>query len=154
MPVVSFDPLRYRSAFEPLTAYRWFMEYGGRLGTNWVNDVTRVQPNTPEPWNAVICAPYVKVPLLMIVAPQDEMAGASPKLARIAFESVPGPKKWIDIGGGHFGLLYYPTELFDQASNAQCKFLQAHLLAATRRAAGATYRSRTRRFSRRRKNRG
>ncbi|MCH7916236.1 MAG: alpha/beta hydrolase [Deltaproteobacteria bacterium] len=127
MPVVSFDYRRHPSAFEPLTAYRWFIEYGGRLGTNWVNDVTRVQPNTPEPWNAVICAPYVKVPLLMIVSPEDEMVGSSPKLARIAFEAVQGPKEWMDIGGGHFGLLYYPSELFEQASSAQCSFLKRYL---------------------------
>jgi alpha-beta hydrolase superfamily lysophospholipase len=127
MPVVSFDYRRHPSAFEPLTAYRWFIEYGGRLGTNWVNDVTRVQPNTPEPWNAVICAPYVKVPLLMIVSPEDEMAGSSPKLARMAFEAVPEPREWMDIGGGHFGLLYYPSKLFDEASSAQCSFLKRYL---------------------------
>ena len=127
MPVVSFDPKRHSSAFEPLTAYRWFIEYGGRLGTNWVNDVTRVTPNTSEPWNAVICAPYVKAPLLMIVSPEDEMAGSNPKLARTAYDLVPGPKQWVEIAGGHFGLLYYPSELFDQASRAQCKFLR-HIL--------------------------
>jgi alpha-beta hydrolase superfamily lysophospholipase len=127
MPVVSFDFRRHPSAFEPLTAYRWFIEYGGRLGTNWMNDVTRVTPNTPVPWNAVICAPFVKAPLLMIVSPEDEMAGANPKVARTAFEAVQGPKEWMEIEGGHFGLLYYPSKLFEQVSSAQCKFLKAHL---------------------------
>ena len=140
MPVVSFDPMRHPSAFEPLTAYRWFIEYGGRLGTNWVNDVTRVMPNTPEPWNAVVCAPHVKVPVLMIVSPEDEMAGASPKLARMTFDALPGVKEWMEIDGGHFGLLYYPSELFDQASSAQCRFFKAHLLDA-----GARSQSRRRR---------
>ncbi len=124
MPVVSFDFRRHPAAFEPLTAYRWFIEYGGRLGTNWVNDVTRVQPNTPEPWNAVVCAPHIKAPILMIVSPEDEMAGSSPKLARRAFEAMQAPKEWVEIAGGHFGLLYYPSELFEQASRAQCNFLK------------------------------
>ena len=32
-------------------------------------------------------------------------------------------KQWADIDGGHFGLLYYPSEIFDQASAGQCTFL-------------------------------
>ncbi len=151
MPVVSFDPKRHPSAFEPLTAYRWFIEYGGRLGTNWVNDVTRVTPNTPEPWNAVICAPYVKAPLLMIVSPEDEMAGSNPKLARMAYEAIPGTKEWVDIDGGHFGLLYYPSDLFNQASTAQCRFLNAYLSRANKRGRGKSYRRLTQRSNRRRK---
>lgn len=31
MPVVSDDQVRKPSALQPLTAYRWFIEYGGRL---------------------------------------------------------------------------------------------------------------------------
>ena len=41
MPVVSDDQVRRPSAIQPLTAYRWFIEYGGRMGTGWENDVTR-----------------------------------------------------------------------------------------------------------------
>ena len=154
MPVVSFDPKRHPSAFALLTAYRWFIEYGGRLGTNWANDVTRATPNTPEPWNAVICAPYVKAPLFMIVSPEDEMAGASPKRARMAFDAIPGPKEWMEIEGGHFGLLYYPSDLFDQASSAQCRFLKARLLGAIRPVQRASSRRLTKHSSRRRKLRG
>jgi pimeloyl-ACP methyl ester carboxylesterase len=154
MPVVSFDPIRHRSAFETLTAYRWFIEYGGRFGTNWVNDVTRVMPNTPEPWNAVVCAPYVKVPVLMIVSPEDEMAGASPKLARMTFEALPEAKEWMEIDGGHFGLLYYPSELFDQASTAQCRFFKAHLLDSRERSRETSRRRRTHRSRRGKKRRG
>jgi alpha-beta hydrolase superfamily lysophospholipase len=154
MPVVSFDYKRHPAAFEPLTAYRWFIEYGGRIGTNWVNDVTRVRPNTPEPWNGVICAPYVKAPLLMMVSPHDEMRGANPKVARLAFESAPEPKEWMEIEGGHFGLLYYPSELFDRASSAQCGFLKVYLSGGNKRHRGRSYRGLTQRSSRRRKLRG
>ncbi len=59
MPVVSDDQVRRPSALQPLTAYRWFIEYGGRLGTHWVNDVTRAQPRTPEPWDPALCAAHV-----------------------------------------------------------------------------------------------
>ena len=154
MAVVSFDYKRHPAAFEPLTAYRWFIEYGGRIGTNWVNDVTRVRPNTPEPWNGVICAPYVKAPLLMMVSPQDEMRGANPKVARLAYESIPEPKEWMEIEGGHFGLLYHPSELFDQASRAQCRFLKARLLGAIRPSERASSRRLTKRSSWHRKLRG
>jgi pimeloyl-ACP methyl ester carboxylesterase len=126
MPVVSFDYKRHPSAFEPVSAYRWFIEYGGRIGTHWVNDVTRVRPNTPEHWNGVICAPYVKAPVLMIVSPQDEMRGANPEVARVAYDLVPEPKVWMEIEGGHFGLLYYPSEVFDKSSAAQCAFLRTY----------------------------
>lgn len=37
LPVVSDDQVRRPSALQPLTAYRWFIEYGGRFGTGWVN---------------------------------------------------------------------------------------------------------------------
>ena len=151
MPVVSSDPKRHPSAFEPLTAYRWFIEYGGRLGTNWVNDVTRVTPNTPEPWNAVICAPYVKAPLLMIVSPEDEMRASKPTVARIAYDLAPEPKEWMEIKGGHFGLLYYPSKLFDKASSAQCRFLRAHLAGSRKRGTRGSYQRQKRRSSRRRK---
>lgn len=154
MPVVSFDYKRHPSAFEPLTAYRWFIEYGGRIGTNWVNDVTRVRPNTPEPWNGVICAPHVKAPLLMMVSPQDEMRGANPQVARIAYESAPEPKEWMEIEGGHFGLLYYPSELFDQASRAQCRFLKTYLSGGNKGRRKRSNRRLTERSSRRRKLRG
>jgi uncharacterized protein len=32
-------------------------------------------------------------------------------------------KQWADIDGGHFGLLYHPSEIFEEASAGQCAFL-------------------------------
>lgn len=43
------------------------------------------------------------------------------------FERISGPRKWVDIDGGHFGLLWHPSDLFDQASRAQIGFLKAYL---------------------------
>ena len=41
LPVVSDDQVRRPSALQTLTAYRWFLEYGGCFGSGWVNDLTR-----------------------------------------------------------------------------------------------------------------
>ena len=116
--------------------------------------MTRVHPNTPEPWNGVICAPYVKAPLLMIMSPEDEMRASKPAVARIAYDLVPEPKEWMEIEGGHFGLLYYPSKLFDKASSAQCRFLRAHLAGSRKRGARGSYQRLTHRSRRRRKLRG
>jgi uncharacterized protein len=128
LPVVSFDQHGTPSLLTPISAYRWFIEYGGRHGTRWENWVTRVIPKTPAPYHPGICAPHIKVPTLMMIAPEDEMAGAVPAIARAAYDSIPGNKELIEIAGGHFGLLHYPSELFEQAAHAQRDFLLRVLL--------------------------
>jgi len=40
---------------------------------------------------------------------------------------MPGPKQWNDVAGGHFGLLYWPGDLFDEASRVQTEFLERWL---------------------------
>jgi uncharacterized protein len=128
LPVVSFDQHGTPSLLTPISASRWFIEYGGRHGTRWENWVTRVIPKTPAPYHPGICAPHIKVPTLMMIAPEDEMAGAVPAIARAAYDSIPGNKELIEIAGGHFGLLHYPSELFEQAAHAQRDFLLRVLL--------------------------
>jgi uncharacterized protein len=56
------------------------------------------------------------------------MSGASPAVARRAYDELAGPKEWMDVDGGHFGLLYVPSEEFERASSAQARFLSEHLL--------------------------
>lgn len=126
-PVVSFDQLGTPSLMTPISAYRWFIEYGGRHGTNWLNWVTRVNPSTPTPYNAALCAPHIQAPILFMIAPEDEMPGANPAVSRRAFEAAPEPKELFEMDGGHFGLLHYPSQLFEQASSAQRDFLLRHL---------------------------
>jgi len=120
LPVVSSDQIRHPSALKPLTAFRWFVEYGGTLDSNWVNDVTL----SLEGWQPGLCGPHLRQPVLMLVAPQDEMARANPQVARAVFDSVRGPKEWYAIGGGHFGLLYHPSDLFSEARAVQLGFLR------------------------------
>lgn len=128
LPVVSFDQHGTPSLLTPMSAYRWFIEYGGRHGTRWENWVTRVIPKTAVPYHPGICAPHINAPTLMMIAPEDEMAGAVPAVARAAYESIPAKKELIEIAGGHFGLLHYPSDLFDQAAHAQRDFLVRTLL--------------------------
>ncbi|MDQ3972902.1 MAG: acetylxylan esterase [Actinomycetota bacterium] len=127
LPVVSSDQFGTPSLLEPIQAFRWFIDHGARHGTGWLNRVTRVVPDTPVPYNPVLCAPFITAPTLMMVAPQDEMAHADYGVARSAYELLPDPKEWYDIAGGHFGLLYHPSPLFDEASAIQTAFLQRWL---------------------------
>ena len=62
-----------------------------------------------------------------MIAPEDQMPQSNPAVSRKAFEAAPESKELFEIGGGHFGLLHYPSELFDQASSVQRDFLIRHL---------------------------
>ena len=97
------------------------------IGDARVND-DRVRPKTPAPWHPGLCAPHMQCATLFIVSPEDEMPGAIPAISRDAVEKVSGPKEWMEVRGGHFGLLYYPSPEFDEASVAQVGFLVKHLL--------------------------
>jgi pimeloyl-ACP methyl ester carboxylesterase len=127
MPVVSSDQAGTPSLLKPIQAFRWFIDFGGRAGTRWINSVTRVLPATPMPYHPTLCAPFVRAHTLLMVAPEDEMVHANYAVAKQAYELIPGPKHWYDIAGGHFGLLYYPSELFEEASRVQTEFLKKWL---------------------------
>ena len=45
----------------------------------------------------------------------------------LADQLMPDPKEWHDIAGGHFGLLYHPSPLFDEATRIQTEFLKRWL---------------------------
>jgi len=103
MPVVSFDQLGTPSLLTPISAFRWFIEYGGRHGSGWQNWATRVTPNTPAPFHAGLAAPFVQAPILFMIAPEDEMPGANPAVSRAAYAAAPEPKELFEIGGGTSG---------------------------------------------------
>lgn len=129
LPVVSADQAGTPSLLLPIQAFRWFIDYGGRPGSGWVNSISRVIPATPVPYSPYLCAPYVQADVLLVVAPGDEMAGANYQVAQQAFASMPGTKRWVDIADGHFGLLYFPGPRFDEAVAAQVRFLLERLVA-------------------------
>ncbi|MEN8125111.1 MAG: alpha/beta fold hydrolase, partial [Bacteroidota bacterium] len=127
MPIVSPDQIGTPSVLVEMTAYRWFIEYGGRFGTNWKNVVSFSNLETPENFHLGQCALHLKAPILMIVATNDEMEGANPEVTYEIYKKIKEPKKWVDVDGGHFGLLHYPSTLFDKSSKAQIDFLNKYL---------------------------
>ncbi len=59
------------------------------------------------------------------------MPGANPVVSLAAYRSTPGPKELLRIEGGHFGLLYPETVVFDHVVDAQSRFLATHLVHGT-----------------------
>ena len=127
IPIVSTDQKGTPSALVDLTAYNWFIEYGGRYGTNWKNIVSFSNIKVPDDFNIGQLATNLKAPILMVVATNDEMNGANPKVTQFVYDNISQPKEWVDINGGHFGLLYFPSPLFDKSSKAQIDFLNKYL---------------------------
>ena len=127
MPVVSDNPERQSCFLPPRTAWRWFMEYGGKPGSGWKNEATRAMPDLPVPWHVGLCAPHIEAPVQMMIAPEDEIISANPDVSRAVFQLLAGPKALVEISGGHFGLLWHPGDLFDQAVANQIAFLRENL---------------------------
>lgn len=121
--VVSPDQISSPSALKPLTAFRWFIEYGGRYGTGWTNRVIFTSRLDASDYDPFACAPQVRVPTLFAMSPDDEMPGAASVVAKAVFERLAGPKELIEVDGGHFGIVEYPSAAFDLASEAQAAWL-------------------------------
>lgn len=127
MPIVSTDQKGTPSALTDLTAYNWFIAYGGRFGTNWNNVVSFSKIEVPENLNVGQFVHQLNAPILMVVATNDEMNGANPIVTQYIYKNITQPKEWVAIDGGHFGLLYYPSPQFDKSSKAQIDFLNKYL---------------------------
>ncbi len=123
MPVVSSDQATNPSALKPLTAFRWFIEYGGRYGSGWTNRVVTTAPSDAPDYDPASCASRVRVPTMFAMSADDEMPGAVSDVTRAVFERIAGRKELFEVEGGHFGLLEYPSAAFDAASRAQADFL-------------------------------
>ncbi len=123
MPVVSPDQLNNPSLLTPIQAFRWFIEHGGQHGTRWENWATRVIPDTPVACNPYVTAPYLTMPVQMMVGRNDEMVHCNPDIQRAVFDRLAGDKEFVEIDGGHFGLLWKASAAFDLAVNQQIKFL-------------------------------
>jgi len=121
--VVSPDQSSSPSALKPLTAFRWFIEYGGRYGSGWTNRVVFTSLPDASDYDPFAFAPGVRVPTLFAMSPDDEMPGAVSAVARAVFERLAGPKELIEVDGGHFGIVEHPSVAFDLASEAQAAWL-------------------------------
>lgn len=127
LPVVSPDQAGCPSLLTPLTAFRWFIEYGARHNSGWQNRATRAAPPVPEPFHPALAAPFVTVPTLALISPDDEMPGADPQVAREAFLAVAGPTEIVPIEGGHFGIMFDPSPELDFSILTQTRFITRHL---------------------------
>lgn len=123
LPVVSFDQMNNPSLLTPIQAYRWFIEHGGRHGSGWENKATRVIPDTPVPCSPFVTAPYLNMPVQMMIGMADEMVHCNIEAQKAVFDLIPGQKDFQEIPGGHFGLLWHPSEEFEAAVGAQIAFL-------------------------------
>ena len=125
--VVSADQSTSPSALMPLTAFRWFIEYGGRYGSGWTNRVVFTAPEDAPDFDPFACAPGVRIPALFVMSPDDEMQGAVSEVTRAVFERLAGPKELVEVDGGHFGIIEHPSAAFERASEAQAAFLARNL---------------------------
>jgi hypothetical protein len=121
--VVSADQVTSPSALTPMTAFRWFIEYGGRYGSGWTNRVVFTGPRDAPDFDPFACAPFVRVPTLFAMSPDDEMPGAVSAVARAVFDRLAGPKELVEVDGGHFGIIEHPSAAFAHASEAQAAWL-------------------------------
>lgn len=126
LPVVSTDQVHSPSFVQTLTGFRWFIENGGRFGTEWSNRATIVRLATPAPFDVQVCIPHISVPTLMVVAREDEENDAD--LSREVFETANEPKQLLTVDGGHFGALYPGTPEHELSASTQQGFLQEHLI--------------------------
>ena len=124
MPVVSADQINAPSLLTPLQAFRWFTEFGGRFGSKWENRASRVIPPTNVPFHPYLTAPYLRAPVLMLVARDDEMMHCNPASQQAVFDSITVLKRSYEIDGGHFGMLWHPGELINEAVERQIAFLK------------------------------
>ncbi|MDP5362936.1 MAG: lysophospholipase, partial [Paracoccaceae bacterium] len=105
LPVVSADQLNAPSLLAPIQAFRWFVEYGGRHGSKWQNLATRVIPDTPVACSPFVSAPYLRMPVQFMVGHNDEMVHCNPDMQRAVYDRIAGQKEFVEVLGGHYGLL-------------------------------------------------
>lgn len=129
MPVVSPDQESTPSALLPLSAFRWFIEYGARYGSGWRNRVVFTAADDLPAFDPFACAHRVRVPSQFVMSPDDEMPGARSEVARALFGVLPGSTELVEVDGGHFGIIEHPSAAFDHASAAESAFL-ARVLSA------------------------
>jgi pimeloyl-ACP methyl ester carboxylesterase len=124
-PVVALDPAGPPPLLTDPTALAWFGEYGSRPGSTWRNEARMASLRAAAPFTMSILAPHIACPSLWVVADDDAMPGAEPEVSRAASTAAGG--ELVRIDGGHFGLLYEDSPLFDTVSRAEVEFLGREL---------------------------
>ena len=97
-----------------------------KYATEWSNQVFILQRKLEAQFNEQrLPAKYLKVPTLFVIATDDEVPLCELATNRQCFELIEGPKKLVEIKGGHFGLIYQGSEPYRQAVDADIKFLRS-----------------------------
>ncbi len=127
MPVVSFDQASASSFLKPIQAYKWFIGFGGRFGSGWENRVSRITPKTDVPFSPFETASALTAPVLFMTGKDDEMVHCNPDVQQAVYEMIPTEKEHIELDGGHFGLLYPGSPIFERSVQTQTRFLKGVL---------------------------
>ena len=123
MAVVSSDQQSNPSLLTPIQAFKWFIDQGGKFNSGWENRVTRVIPRTPVPFTPLLTAPFISVPVLMMIGKNDEMPLISRDVQLEVFQRIKSQKEFYEIDGGHFGAIYPKSDLFYEAISKQSSFI-------------------------------
>lgn len=102
----------------------WFLAVGGRAGSGWRNQVwLRSAFGTDPAFDPSVAVPYLRAPVLFVVATGDVVASTDVALA--AFASAPEPKELVMIDGHHF--TPYEGDALVRSATAARDFFLAHL---------------------------
>lgn len=123
MAVVSSDQHSNPSLLTPIQAFKWFIDQGGKFNSGWENQVTRVIPRTAVPFTPLLTAPFISVPVLMMIGKNDEMPLISRDVQLEVFQRIKSDKEFYEIDGGHFGAIYPKSDLFYEAISKQSSFI-------------------------------
>ena len=108
MAVVSPDQDSNPSLLTPVQAFKWFIDQGGKFNSGWENRVTRVIPRTEVPFTPLLTAPFITVPVLMMIGRDDEMPLISKEVQLEVYSRIESEKEFYEIDGGHFGAMEGP----------------------------------------------
>ena len=125
MAVVSPDQDSNPSLLTPVQAFKWFIDQGGKFNSGWENRVTRVIPRTAVPFTPLLTAPFITVPVLMMIGRDDEMPLISKEVQLEVYSRIESKKEFYEIDGGHFGAIYPQSELFHEAIAKQSSFINS-----------------------------
>jgi pimeloyl-ACP methyl ester carboxylesterase len=125
-PIVAPDPTVECMSPSP-QAFRWFIDYGGRHGSGWLNQWSYAISDVGVPHSPYDCLPQVDVPALVVAGRDDEISVCVPSVQQTALSLTNGSQFWHQIDGGHFGALYHPSPVADEMTRIQLDFLAENL---------------------------
>ena len=97
-----------------------------KYATDWSNQIFILQRKLEAQFNEQrLPAKYLKVPTLFVIATDDEVPLCELATNSRCFDLIEAPKQLVEVKGGHFGLVYQGSEPYQQAVDADIKFLRS-----------------------------